>query len=408
MLASPALDDVATHAAVENWLAFQIASHMPRSDPLIERTVAYFRWAGSSYRAHSAAVAAILERINTQRLSRCLALDDHPLHAGWKALTRSGAPDWRRRLEMIFPSTRSQVRSLLAQLAEMPTLRMEIDEQPAQWWQNRLASPPLDLLNAPYFAVAGWALLVALYGDVSLGRVTPEHVWMNEPQGALGWLALIASLPLSIAYIRLLRPKLAERFGPLVRGGNKWAWLIALHTFPVAAAFLGTSPVGVLAVVLLSAVLLGWQDAMLPAAPPPDAVARARRRWPIVSLSLSLILVPGLGRFIPWLLVLTTMIIAWHRGQLTILTALSQLSRWVRTLLIMGVAVASGAVVLLLFSGTTPGDQYSASLMLLSGIRLPLIGTAHAPRPIRSTIWIGLLLAVVTIWAIVGPHPAPR
>jgi len=39
-----------------------------------------------------------------------------------------------------------------------------------QWWEAGWRAARAGFRSFPYFAVAGWALLVALYGDVSLGH----------------------------------------------------------------------------------------------------------------------------------------------------------------------------------------------------------------------------------------------
>jgi len=112
-------------------------------------------------------VTAILERTDTRRLSsylpcgtiRCTRLE---------GVDAAGAADWRRRLELASPMIQGQVRSLLVQLRERhAAFRSRLRRR--AWWESRLARGESSLPFIPYFA-SRWALLVALYGDVSLGH----------------------------------------------------------------------------------------------------------------------------------------------------------------------------------------------------------------------------------------------
>ena len=148
LLKAPALIELGAREQIEQRIAALATETVPRGDALIDLAGKRFGW----FRLdpglwHGPALAGVLRRIEEWRIVEQLGRADHPLHAGWHALTTEAGPYWAWWLDAFRPSLARQVRTLLGldgtDVAE--GLRHSFRQAAVQRWQAYLAKPRLTL-----------------------------------------------------------------------------------------------------------------------------------------------------------------------------------------------------------------------------------------------------------------------
>lgn len=229
ILAAPAMMGIDTRDRIENWLAELIADTIPRSDPLLRQAVDAFGWELEGN--HPPAVWQLLGRIDEWRVIHALRRGDHALSPGWRALTRAGAPNWRRRIATLRPGIAAKVQQLL-DLADYqtPGIAHSFDPGAAEWWRAHLERPRFGFVDlaAILLGVAA-ALAVALAGNGLAVRIGASVA------------ALAAGLAFPFVRLRLVMPwRLRRELADAEPGWLADAWILS---WLLAAAWLVALPV---------------------------------------------------------------------------------------------------------------------------------------------------------------------
>ncbi|QDX27623.1 J domain-containing protein [Sphingomonas suaedae] len=180
LMAAPALMEIDRRDRLEYWLAALIADTIPRSDAILKQAMAAFGWEAEGN--HPPAVWQVRARLDEWRMIAGFQGDQHPLHAGWRALTLGNVPAWRRRLGALRPGVTDQVRQLF-DLAEydLPGIAHSFEPRAADWWRVYLERPhfgfvellllALGALGALLFALAGATPALRIGGAIATGAV---------------------------------------------------------------------------------------------------------------------------------------------------------------------------------------------------------------------------------------------
>lgn len=359
LLSSPVMEHVGQRGAAERWLAALIARNPPRSDLLVEPTIAFFGWTTTSLRQAVPGVDAVLRRRAELAHEAMIQAPDHPLHAGWRALTEPLPTGWRRWRVAVLPAARTGARQLLAEAAgPMPGLRLAMNPEAGRWWSAHL-SRPRSIAPALF---AAWT--IALLASAASGEIVMLALaaLIGLP---VGWLAVQAARPVLSARIEAL----AHAAAPWLRSG----WLSLYIGSTLAATLLAPTPIGCYAAALIAVVLLiaGELAHMQP--------RRIAERLPgtrasFAALLLLYVLLLGIafdeGRAWQWLAIASALAIAPWRGRLAFDAGLFGLATSRRRLLTIGGAVAVWLPALVLPAGDPDGISYQSTLALLASAGL--------------------------------------
>jgi hypothetical protein len=232
--------DLPTLAEFEFWLAQLIAANIPHTDALIAPAIQHFGWtANDVLDRRSAAVAAMLQRLDEIEALNALAWSGHPLHAGWKALAEAPAANWKMRLRALSPALVGKVQQVrYAAATHLPGLAASLDSDAIGWWDNFLAKPR--------FTLATLLLIPLFLGITTIVTVTAVNDNVARATiGATALLLLSISLLAPFGYLWLRRARLGWRSqvdGSLT--GEPWitrGWIGALVLLPLIAIWAGRS-----------------------------------------------------------------------------------------------------------------------------------------------------------------------
>ncbi|MDP1632607.1 MAG: hypothetical protein Q8L66_14420 [Caulobacter sp.] len=164
LLRSPALDEISVHGRVETWLQDLIACNLPRTDCLIDPSVAHFRWQERSGRLETpGAVEHILLRQDDVVYRRRLRARDHLHNRAFRLLEkppRPRSPIWRLRTII----NERRVRAFFDNLnTAHPTLHADLDPGSAAWWREHFQGPRIGVRSLmAVLAVGAVAFLIGL------------------------------------------------------------------------------------------------------------------------------------------------------------------------------------------------------------------------------------------------------
>lgn len=137
ILADPAMLNVQHAMAVESYFADLIVHGTPRSDPLVDPAIRYFRWDRTEDDLGGAPVIDWILRRETDRYFDVELATHHP---GWKKLLddlRMGPPERWQRLRSWYQGHR--VEYLLAYIQERhPTAMATLNREAVEWWTARI------------------------------------------------------------------------------------------------------------------------------------------------------------------------------------------------------------------------------------------------------------------------------
>lgn len=342
VLESPEMDEIAVHARVEGLLAYHLASTLPRSDPLLERAVHFFGWAGDEiHAARDWNVDSILGRIRERQQIGHMAFADHPLHRGWRALTDAPVSGLAMRWDGLSPDLRAQVAHLL-ELSEyeLPALAGVFVPERAEWWRAFLARPRISidaLLTVPFTAFFIYAIL-GFFGRTGPGSGSEA-------------ISLFGALALPFIHLSALNGSVRAR---AAKGGAlpAWlrdGWLAAGAGLPLAVALVPATGIGMLVTVALAIVLFGWVSMVVAPRPPAgrlgnrigEAIALL---WPLGIVAFLVLSRLGFGEGLQWTAVATALAFVWVRACGSIVLAIGALvPRW-QTAVALGLAIGLVAV----------------------------------------------------------------
>jgi TonB family protein len=402
ILASPALQQLATRDQVERWIAWRVASTVPRSDALVEPAILAFRWHDSSERHdRNPAVARVLARTEEWRFMNAAATPGDPLHLGWRALTGVSAPEWKLRLEGLSQARAAQVQSLL-EIADhrLPGLATAFHPERVQWWQRYPEKPRITfdtLLLAPL--VYYLATLVPTTVPIAVHRAVAA--------------ALAAAAP--YLYFRLVKQRhhawqtwQRPWPGPWVARG----WMAAAALLLPAGMLLPASLAGSLALAGLTAAIVAWMVAAEPPQWDTNGLGErvrllvGRLWWPCLFGWMTLLALRG-HRADQFLIAVHGGAIIWWRGRDPMLAELERLvPRWRQAAAVALVAAAAG-VTMLAAGRLGEGERLYpvATLVLFCGAVLALVWRAEGEANKFPLVLGWLLLA--TCYMAAFPEPAP-
>ncbi len=269
-------------------------------------------------------------------LLSALADPDHPWHRGWRELTLSGVPRWRRALRALRPGTKGQVAAIVQKTATLPGLRLNLDADAVAWWQHRLARSRLGDI--------AWLMPMTLF-LAFLGLVAVN--WLHPALGlaAVPGTGLVFAAAAAGAQALVVRPWLSLWFKWHSRAADARWWIAGLALLPWLGWAIPRTPVGLMTALAAAAALLAWQDGWLAAFPPktssPHNLGRiVLRRITLVLLPLfwaGLVVGAGLStqRGLMWLAVSVPFAVAWYRGSSAMLLGLAKIQPGMRRVVLL-------------------------------------------------------------------------
>jgi hypothetical protein len=233
VLASPMLHSVARHDEAEAWIAQLIAINTPRTDPIVERAIAFFRWDEERVGPGSKLGARVVARLDDLKFLAATAAARNPASAALAALIKP--PNGARLIaNRLTPDLARRVRALLGVIrAERSGLIAGLDPAAVAWWDRQLSRPRLGPL-AIWSLLVGPALLALLAwkGDSDIGRD------VNDPLALFaGAFAIIGAVVLIYLYgVEWPRTLWRERWAPTAPLWARLGWAPALLTAVLLAA----------------------------------------------------------------------------------------------------------------------------------------------------------------------------
>jgi hypothetical protein len=147
LLASRAMEAVETYDLTERWLAELIVRTKPRSDALVDRAIAHFKWTRDTRIDSQARRAdfrpAVLARSDDLAFLQSFRRPGAQHYEAWRVLTRpiTRRLSWMYRLS---PSLAGEVKTLLMIIrTHQQSLLADLDPSASAWWDRYLAEPQL-------------------------------------------------------------------------------------------------------------------------------------------------------------------------------------------------------------------------------------------------------------------------
>jgi hypothetical protein len=196
VLSSPALDEIGIRVDTDRWLVQLIAHNQPRSDPLLDKTIARFGWNDRTIgRKDADIIRWLLQRQSDRAFLRQLEDPQSMYHWAFAALQRLPArPGLVQRLRG--HDRTAEVATLLAEIRiRRPTIVANLDPAIVAAWDNYLSKPRLSAKELWVVAIAPVALLL-------LG-VAPSIEWPS--QGHMVLIEVPLAVVLSLAAGALIR-----------------------------------------------------------------------------------------------------------------------------------------------------------------------------------------------------------
>jgi hypothetical protein len=228
--ATASVDDV---NGTERWLLAALAASIPRSDPLIERTMRRFRW-DIDLRANDfdfeLDLEALQQRLEDRRVQRAI----HVHHPSRRALDELRGPP-RSRLGLFELSLSHQVHQFLDQtLVTHPTIEHDLNPESVAWWRTYLARRHLP--SSFWMQLLAGPPVLTLAGALAV-KVTGLSVPLTLPLGFLGAVGATMVAILGVAELRARHAAYEEKWqyhGYEARRIE--AWLFAAYLLPLGAA----------------------------------------------------------------------------------------------------------------------------------------------------------------------------
>ena len=398
LLASSGMEGLELRRSVENWLAHQIASHVPRADILLDRAIDYFGWSDAAFRHDSPAIEAVLRRRHEQALAGQLQHPEHPLHLAWWRLQRPKPWNWILRLQALLPGDRRQVHTLLLQMEAYPGLSFYLEAETVAWWRGYLARP--HLIEAFAFVPIAWLLCFVVLTAIK-GQVLPV--------AADAMLAIPFALAAAATHWWVTRRVVDRSVRPRLAAYADGGWMIGLPAMPLVAMVLPLQPWALALLAIFVALVLVLQDFAL-AQRPPSTVRRfnaAAYFTPlIVALLTSAMITAPFA--LAWFSVLAGMVVGWHRGQYALPVRLLHVPTVGRRLGFPVVFAALLGFSWAILSPLSPQHSYQVALaILLCG---PLIRVVRLIEPagLYRQIMVPLAGIVLLIfWGAMSPTEDP-
>lgn len=258
VLSSPALDEIGVRVDTDLWLAQLIAHNRPRSDPLLDKTIAHFGWSDRAIGRKDADVIRWLLQRQSDRAFLRQAESPGNMHR-WASAALQRAPARPGILERLRGRDRTAaVATLLAEIrTRHPTIVADLDPTIVAAWDGYLSKPRLSPREL-------WAVVIASVVAVLIATV--QVVEPPGPENHTGFflVPLVVLAPLAGgALIRLygvawprwcwLRRPPARRPGWLAMG-----WAPSALALLIVAALVPASIPAVFAVGVLATAVVFW------------------------------------------------------------------------------------------------------------------------------------------------------
>jgi len=198
----------------ELWMAWLLASTIPRSDPLLEQAYHYFDWNGRKVRSdRPVTVQRIVQRLNTLEFVKVLKQSNPGHYRAWKVLS---APPRKITLadRMFGPTRPEMIKDFLKGLnGPLAALNENLNMDSVTQWQAFLASPHFATWELCAIAILPLTLPAAIFmaAIAASDRSLPPQLVMAPSFAVLAAVFAVATQYLYVWPRYLLQKRKAER-----------------------------------------------------------------------------------------------------------------------------------------------------------------------------------------------------